>query len=413
MKKDSQKSIEKNRQNVACDYIRENYAERLRYDVISQKVQIFKPHPETGVEQWFYVTNADINSIVCDANFETGVAITNREVLTVLNAGEKYISQVNPLKEYVLSLAPYSGTTDWIAWLASQVTVAPGSEELWYNCFKRWFIGMVAGWLYDDVVNQSVIVLVGSQAKFKTTFLDRLLPSHLRNYGCKMSISNQLNRDERLRLSEFGLINLDELDTALTPKELNIIKSIITCTDINERSAYAYCRERRVRIASFCGSTNRREFLTDLTGNRRFLPFEVLEIANPYDNLIPYNMVYAQARHLLETGFNYWFDYDDVVAMHDHTDSFRAQENEEQILPLLFAVPAEGKGVFMTTAQISERLVSFGNVKKPMSTSRLGMVLSAAGFQAVRKQVGGVRLRGWAVYQRNSEEINAMRNLEM
>ena len=48
-----------------------------------------------------------------------------------------------------------------------------------------------------------------------------------------------------------------------------------------------------------------------------------------------------------------------------------------------------------------------------MSITRLGMLLSAAGFQAVRKQVGGVRLRGWAVYQRNSEEINAMRNLEM
>ena len=48
-----------------------------------------------------------------------------------------------------------------------------------------------------------------------------------------------------------------------------------------------------------------------------------------------------------------------------------------------------------------------------MSITRLGMLLSTARFQAVRKQVGGVRLRGWAVYQRNSEEINAMRNLEM
>lgn len=406
-------SDEKNRQNLATDYILQSYDGRLRFDTIAQKLQIYKPHPDSGEEGWYYLSNADIYSMVCDACRETGAAITAREVLTVLNAGERYIPRVQPLKEYIQSLPPYTGKKDWIEMLAKQVTVAPGSEDLWLVCFKKWMVSLVAGWLYDDVVNQSVIVLVGSQAKFKTTFLDRLLPSHLRNYGCKMSISNQLNRDERLRLSEFGLINLDELDTALTPKELNIIKSIITCTDINERSAYAYCRERRVRIASFCGSTNRREFLTDLTGNRRFLPFEVLEIANPYDNLIPYNMVYAQARHLLESGFNYWFDYNDVQAMQEHTDSFRAQENEEQILPLLFAVPAEGKGVFMTTAQISERLVSFGNVKKPMSTSRLGMVLSAAGFQAVRKQVGGVRLRGCAVYQRNSEEINAMRNLEM
>ena len=35
MKKDSSQN-EKNRQNVACDYIRENYGARLRYDVIAQ-----------------------------------------------------------------------------------------------------------------------------------------------------------------------------------------------------------------------------------------------------------------------------------------------------------------------------------------------------------------------------------------
>jgi hypothetical protein len=51
--------------------------------------------------------------------------------------------------------------------------------------------------------------------------------------------------------------------------------------------------------------------------------------------------------------------------------------------------------------------------QKPMSITRLGMLLSTAGFQAVRKQIGGIRLRGWAVYQHNSDEINAMRNLEI
>ena len=47
-----------------------------------------------------------------------------------------------------------------------------------------------------------------------------------------------------------------------------------------------------------------------------------------------------------------------------------------------------------------------------MSITRLGMLLSTAVFQAVRKQIGGIRLRGWAVYQRNSNEINAIKNVE-
>ena len=46
-----------------------------------------------------------------------------------------------------------------------------------------------------------------------------------------------------------------------------------------------------------------------------------------------------------------------------------------KLLPILFDIPAEGRGEFMTTAQISERLVTYGNIKKPMSVSRLGMLL--------------------------------------
>ena len=56
-------------------------------------------------------------------------------------------------------------------------------------------------------------------------------------------------------------------------------------------------------------------------------------------------------------------------------NAFRAQESEEQLLPLLFDVPAEGRGEFMTTAQISERLVTYGNIKKPMPLNRLGVLL--------------------------------------
>lgn len=87
------------------------------------------------------------------------------------------------------------------------------------------------------------------------------------------------------------------------------------------------------------------------------------------------------------------------------------ESNEEQLLPILFDVPAEGKGEFMTTAQISERLVTYGNIKKPMALSRLGMVLGTAGFRAVTRKAGSGRARGWIVYQRDNDEINALRRL--
>ena len=55
---------------------------------------------------------------------------------------------------------------------------------------------------------------------------------------------------------------------------------------------------------------------------------------------------------------------------------------EEQLLAVYFDIPADGYGTFMTTAEISDKLVIKGSIKKPMSLSRLGMVLQAAGIRA-------------------------------
>ena len=61
----------------------------------------------------------------------------------------------------------------------------------------------------------------------------------------------------------------------------------------------------------------------------------------------------------------------------------------------------------MTTAEISDKLVTWGSIKKPMSMSRLGMVLQQAGFQSKRMNHG--KTRGWIVRE---EEVNANRNIE-
>ncbi len=65
----------------------------------------------------------------------------------------------------------------------------------------------------------------------------------------------------------------------------------------------------------------------------------------------------------------------------------------------------------MTTAQISERLVTFGNIKKPMALNRLGMLLGTVGYSKVNRRIGGNKTRGWLVYQRDTDEINSLKKL--
>ena len=431
----------KNRQETVCDYIYNTYVQysRLRHDVISGKVQILAfgnrvactdrpavigatdasalPDGRAALApvgdpilRWRDITTADINDIVCDCSAESGLSISAKEVLAVLQSHR--IPDVHPLREYVLSCRPFTDDQpDWIGMLSGQVKVEGGEREqqLWGDCFRRWFVAMVASWLEDEVVNQQVLVLVGRQGIYKTTWLEHLLPPELRAYGCKMANSTQLNKDERLRIAEYGLIALDEID-AMSARELNVMKSVITASDISERAAYGYTKERRIRLASFCASGNKQEFLTDLTGNRRWLPFHTLSIQNPFYTTLPYEQLYAQARYLIENGYQYWFDMDDIDTLEQHNDAFRAQENEEQLLAVYFDIPAEGQGQFMTTAEISDRLVLRGSIKKPMSMVQLGMVLKKNGYKS--KQVGASRTRGWLVRERTMDEVNANRNIE-
>ena len=451
------------RHDIVADKLQVRCAHSLEDAALSGYSLEFK-----GGEYWREMTKHDINSIVCHCAQEYDANITSREVMTALQSD--LIPDVHPLREYINALPRYTpDQPDWIDFVAQQVRVRESSadrpkglsertaccqttmlldrpygaerptnltgeadltisevhgltsnssqrerskaDRLWRACFKKWFVAMVASWMKDEVVNHQVLVLIGKQGIFKTTWLEHLIPPHLRAYACKLANSNDLNKDERLRIAEFGLISLDEIDS-MNNRELNQLKSVITATDVNERAAYAYTKERRVRLASFCASGNRRDFLTDITGNRRWLPFEVEEIQNPFFTLLPYERMYAQAWALAQDPlFSYWFDLDEIEVLEQHNQYFRDESNEEQLLPILFDVPAEGKGEFMTTAQISERLVTYGNIKKPMALSRLGMVLGAAGYQSTRPKIGGRLIRGWLVYQRDTDEIASLKRL--
>ena len=57
----------------------------------------------------------------------------------------------------------------------------------------------------------------------------------------------------------------------------------------------------------------------------------------------------------------------------------------------------------------SERLVTYGNIKHPITLLRLRILLSQQGFLSVRR--GSPCKRGWIVYDHDSEEINAERKM--
>ena len=151
---------------------------------------------------------------------------------------------------------------------------------------KKWLVAMEAAWISPDVVNNVILVLIGEQGAYKTTWFNYLLPPQLKHYFYTKTNANRMSKDDLLTLTQYALVCCEELDT-MRPAELNQLKATVTMTSIDERAAYAYYHEHRKHIASFCGTGNNPQFLSDPTGNRRWLPFEVASIVSPTRPSVP------------------------------------------------------------------------------------------------------------------------------
>ena len=382
----------------------------LRYDTLSRKIQIAVQAAveEGGGEgpQWQELTERRMNDLYVACCKAVGLNLSFQDFKHVLNSG--VVPEVNPLREYIFGLPEWDGVTDHIAVAAQMAHVSEAT--LWERCFKKWFCAMVASWMRDDVVNHQVLVLIGEQGIYKTTWLDALLPPELAQYRCRQSGARAIDKDEQLRATEFGLINMDEIDR-MSEQELNALKSLITASDINVRAAYAQSKERRLRVASYVASGNKDRFLTDTTGNRRWLPFRVESIESPFDHPMPYAGMYAQAWALVRQGFNYWFSLADIHSVASHVEDFMVETNEEQLLPVYFSPcqPGTAGAQFLTVAEISAKLTLYGTIRRPMDIRQLGALLRKMGYMSKREPI--TRRRGFIVLENSADSINSQRRL--
>lgn len=322
------------------------------------------------------------------------------DVRSVLES--EFVPEFNPFEQYFRSLPEWDGTTDYIGQLAATVQVE-GDADLFETCFRKWLVATVASLMVKEVTNHEILVFVGRQGCYKTTWLAHLLPPELQRYFCVRSNNGRLTKDDNLALSEFALICLEEIDE-LRQSELNQLKALVTLPAVNERRAYGHYKENRPHIASFCGTTNQPEFLNDPTGSRRWLPFAVTHIDNPYTHPVNYTGVYAQALALWQEGFRYWFDEKEIAQVNARNERFETASLETDLILASFRVPMPGEEcVFLTVGEILQHIS--GGMKNPLSAIKVGLALRKAGFEQLR--VGGKR--GYRVVMYTCEEVNRNR----
>ena len=371
----------------------------VRFNVIRRQCEIaWKDAPD---DTYSPITDRDENTLWCRMK-KNGAEVRLADIRNVLQS--EYVPLFHPFEAYFGSLPDWDGV-DYIGQLARTVHVK-GDSERFVEHFRKWFVGMVATIFDEQVVNHEIMVFIGKQGNFKSTFFSLLLPPPLRSYFQVKMNSSHLNKDDMLTLCEKALVCLEEIDE-LRPSELNQLKALVTAKNISERAAYARNKEHRPHIASFCGTGNNPQFLSDPTDNRRWLVVEVEDIDNPWQQPFHYTGIYSQAWALWKSGFQYWFDQDEILLLNRQNKEFEVPNPEEELLLTYYRPTFKGcqDAIFLKVSEILERINA--GIKQPLSATKLGMLLSKLGFTKSRYN----NERGYLVIERSMDEIQASRKI--
>ena len=352
----------------------------------------------TKQEGWQQFTDDDRNSLWRELSKRLRRKVLRQDISAVVKSD--FSPKYNAFEEYINTLQPWDGVTDHIGRLASSVTVR-GDQEYFARCFRKWLVAFIAAIFDPEEVNHEILVFIGRQGSYKSTWFHYLLPPELRQYFLpKLMSSAGITKDDLFKIAQSGLVCLEEIDN-MKQRDLNQLKAITTMRTINERRSYGEFNEFHRHIASFCATGNNRFFLTDHTGNRRFLTFEVESIVPPQTYDYGYEGVYAQAYALWQQGFRYWFNDEENAEINRHNMEFEAPNKELELIQKYYRAPMDGEECkFLTATDILERIN--GCIKEQLSTVRIGIALRTMGIERIRSG----NARGYRLVEITPEQIS-------
>jgi predicted P-loop ATPase len=313
------------------------------------------------------------------------------------------VPKYDPIKQYFESLPKWDNSKpDYIKQLSEFVVI---EDKIWWEyMFKKHLVRMVAQGILKIPFNKQCLTLVGKQNDGKTSFLEFLVPPILQKYY-KKGFDFSGNKDGKISLCQNFIINLDEL-ASFEKKELNNdFKTILTESVVKFRPLFAKSEVTHYRRANFVASTNQYEFLTDETGNVRWLPFVVKDIIHDngkskgYQANVNIDLVWSQACHLLmSSDFDFNMTKADIEMQEKINQRFMRVSTEMELIQKNYLPSDENNtdAIFLTTSEILQTLKSTG---LSLNSIQVGKALKILNFQESRKysKEHGYTIKGYFV----------------
>ena len=128
----------------------------LRHNVITRRVECREPSGDMSEgTPWQPISDRIVNSLW--AELSATKAVRAQDLYRVIESD--FVPEYNPFTFYLEHLPPWDGQ-DYILGMSVSVSVKGEVEEqlLFAQYLKKWLVGMVAGWINPQVVNNVILV---------------------------------------------------------------------------------------------------------------------------------------------------------------------------------------------------------------------------------------------------------------
>ncbi|MFR3483743.1 MAG: VapE domain-containing protein [Clostridia bacterium] len=285
-----------------CEVLRNDPAlkNHLRYNTLSYSPFIFGAVPWSPNTQFREWNNADDSNLKCYVEGKYGLKNMEKimEAFTVVVNEHPF----NPVADYLESLIwdqkPHIENLlpDFLGVAKSRYSV---------ESMKLFMLGAINRAYHPGCKFDYMLVLVGEQGAGKSTFF-KLLAGRDEWYNDNFNTIDGDKAAEKLR--GMWIVELAELLAVKKAQQVESIKAFITSTVDTYRPPYGRRTEQRPRVCVFAGTTNSSHFLTDRTGNRRYLPLLVNKRAakrsmfeQPDKVAEEFRQAWAEAFHIYRT----------------------------------------------------------------------------------------------------------------
>ncbi len=364
-----------------ADYLNNN---GVRYDTFIQDLTL----------NGEIINELDYNTLFIDLkkDFEREIPRSRYEEVIKSN----YISQRNPVLEFIENNKEYSTTGNFEMWFENIVLKnkeIQRKDALYF--IKKWYVGMIAQALDGEYPNEFFLAILSTEQGIgKSTLLrNSILPKELRDYQVEHSLT--FDDDFKVIMGQSLLVIDDEMD-GRTYDSAQTFKNVLSQKKMTTRRKY----DRRIstikRRCSFAGSGNNLNIVRE-SQNRRVIPVEIESINWEGLDKVDYKAMFMEAHNLFIQGFKYSYQACDKEKLNALYVDYVQKMDVELILDELVELPDnESEEEFMSTIKIVELLI----VKYPQFVRRInpitvGKIMNDRGFRSTRQ--GDQRISGYFI----------------